>query len=64
MRKQKTNTYSKNSLNERIRFIDKVIDLYREGLTYIEIAKVLSTDISTISKIITLYNLEGENKND
>ena len=46
MRKQKTNTYSKNSLNKRIRFIDKVIDLYREGLTYIEISVDNSLAIS------------------
>lgn len=58
----KVNTFSTLSLNDRINFINDVIDLHKKGLTYKEIASELSCDIATISRIITTEKIERKLK--
>ena len=61
----KVNSYSMLSLQDRIEFINAVIDKYKKGLTYNEIAARLNTDIATVSRIIQTHKLERKlNDND
>lgn len=58
----KLNSYSMLSLQDRIEFINAVIDKNKKGLTYNEIAAELNTDIATVSRIIQTNKLERKLK--